>query len=90
MNLIIIDDELIFLLLDMPVNDESENKNSTIKQEHSINKEIVKISARNTMGFSIFLKAIKAESKTVTIEKSLFIEIKPSLKLAVFTKENTK
>jgi hypothetical protein len=42
------------------------------------------------MGFLIFLKAIKAESKTETIEKSLFIEIKPSLKLAVFTKENTK
>ena len=41
------------------------------------------------MGFLIFLKAIKAESKTVTIEKSLLIEIKPSLKLAVFDKENT-
>jgi len=31
MILIIIDDELIFLLLDIPVNDESDNKNSTIK-----------------------------------------------------------
>ena len=31
MNLIIMDDELIFLLFDMPVNDESENKNSIIK-----------------------------------------------------------
>ena len=31
MTLIIIDDELIFLLLDIPVNDESDNKNSTIK-----------------------------------------------------------
>ena len=42
------------------------------------------------MGFLIFLKAMKAESETATIEKSLFIEIKPSLKLAVFTKENIK
>ena len=42
------------------------------------------------MGFLIFLKAIKAESNTVTIEKSLFIKIKPSLKLAVFNKENIK
>ena len=42
------------------------------------------------MGFLIFLKAIKAESKTATIEKSLFIEIKPSLKLAVLIKENIK
>ena len=37
------------------------------------------------MGFLIFLKAIKAESKTAIIEKSLFIEIKPSLKLSVLS-----
>ena len=30
-NLIIIDDELMFLLVDMPVNVESKNKNSVIK-----------------------------------------------------------